>query len=105
MTKNLSPLLKSDVWQKFGFPSKICADGQNHDVIPGFVSCFECFKTFTYDGSTKYMKKHTCSVGHSAGRAAPISNQGTMDKYLAKKAVIGKTSQRSPSMGRVRTQK
>ncbi len=27
MTKNLSALLKTDVWQNFGFPSKICVDG------------------------------------------------------------------------------
>ncbi len=73
VTKNLSPLIKSDVWKIFGFPSKMRADGQVHDVIPGFVSRFEYFKTLSYDRSTKYMIKYKCLVGYSAGRAELIA--------------------------------
>ncbi|CAF4802710.1 unnamed protein product, partial [Rotaria sp. Silwood2] len=59
ITKNVSNFIKSDVWSKFGFPAKIQNDGL-HDVIPGFVTRFDCFKTLLYDGSTKYTIKHKC---------------------------------------------
>jgi len=88
--KNVSPLIKSDVWKIFGFPAKLRIDEHGHDVIPNFVSCFECFKTLSFDGSTKYMNKHKCLNITSADRAESLVAQGTMDKYLLKKVVIQK---------------
>lgn len=86
--KNSSVLVKSDAWQKFGFPSKITVDGKNHVAIPGFVSCFQCFKTFLYKGSTKYLIKHSCSNANRASHGEIGRATGAIDKYVKKKAVI-----------------
>jgi hypothetical protein len=86
--KNISSLIKSDVWKKFGFPAKSRAGG-GHEAITSFVACFDCFKTLSFDGSTKYMIKHTC-LDTSTVRVETISQQGTINKYLSKKPVIQK---------------
>ena len=88
VTKNLSSFIKSEVWNKFGFPAKLENDDV-HEVIPGFVTCFDCFKTLSFDGSTKYMIKHKCLIP-AAARAEQVVHQGLMDKYLSKKPVIQK---------------
>ncbi len=90
VVKNLSPLIKSDVWKIFGFPAKLRIDGHGHDVIANFVSCFDCFKTLSFDGSTKYMIKHKCLDAASAGRSESMILHGTIDKYLSKKVSIQK---------------
>lgn len=89
VTKNSSLLIKSDVWKVFGLPAKVRSDGRGHDVISNFVSCFECFKTLPYEGSTKYMIKHKCS-STSTIRAEPGASLGGLDKYFSKKADIHK---------------
>ncbi|CAF3339446.1 unnamed protein product, partial [Rotaria socialis] len=48
VTKNVSQAIRSYVWDKFKFPAKVRTDGL-HDVIPGFVTCSDCFKTLVYD--------------------------------------------------------
>ena len=89
ITKNLSSFIKSDVWNKFGFPAK-SQNGATHEIISGFVSCFDCFKTLSFDGSTKYMIKHKCLIP-AAAPAEQIMYQGLMDKYLSKKTCYSKT--------------
>ena len=84
--KNSSLMIKSDAWKSFGLPAKLRNDGRGHDIIPNFVSCFECFTTLPFDGSTKYMIKHKCSSISSTSRA----EVGPMDKYLSKKTDIQK---------------
>ncbi|CAF1419068.1 unnamed protein product [Adineta steineri] len=79
--KNNSPFIKSDVWNIFGFPSKIQTNGK-HQVIAGFVSCFICLKTLPYDGSTKYMNKHKCPQTNSPNSIENISLQGTIDSDI-----------------------
>ena len=87
--KNFSQFIKSDVWKLFGFPSKLQTNGK-YQVISGFVSCFNCFKTLPYDGSTKYMIKHKCSNINSSNTSEDISAQETIDKYMKKKVSIPK---------------
>ncbi|CAF1375258.1 unnamed protein product [Rotaria sordida] len=86
--KNPSQLIKSDAWSKFGFPEKQRTENV-YDIISGFVSCSDCFRTLVYDGSTKYMIKHKCVVA-AAAATEPVVHTGTMDNYLLKKPVIQK---------------
>ncbi|CAF4044377.1 unnamed protein product, partial [Rotaria sp. Silwood1] len=86
--KNSSQLIKSDAWSKFGFPAKQRSENV-YDILPGFVSCSDCFRTLVYDGSTKYMIKHKCVVAAAAATELVV-NTGTMDNYLLKKPVIQK---------------
>ena len=86
-TNNLS-FIKAEVWNKFGFPAKLENDDV-HEVIPGFVTCFDCFTTLSFDGSTKYMIKHKCLIP-AAARTEQVVHQGLIDKYLSKKLVIKK---------------
>lgn len=88
IVNNESTLLKSGVWKNFGFPAKSQSDDK-HEIISGFVSCFNCFKTLLFDGSTKYMIKHRCLIPASA-RPEQVVHQELMDKYLPKKPVIQK---------------
>ncbi|CAF3143678.1 unnamed protein product [Rotaria sp. Silwood2] len=86
--KNTSQLIKSDVWSTFGFPSKL-QNGKHH-AISGFVSCSNCYKTLSYDGSTKYMKKHKCldlNVSISIEKNTCLL---IIDKYMGKKVIIQK---------------
>ena len=84
VTKNLSSFIKSEVRNEFEFTAKLENDDV-HEVIPGF----DCFKTLSFDGSTKYMIKHKCLIP-AAARAEQVVHQGLMDKYLSKKPVIQK---------------
>ena len=84
--KNSSLFIKSDVWKVFGLPAKLRSDARGHDIIPNFVSCFDCFKTLPFDGSTKYMNKHKCS----SLSARSDAHLGAMDKYVSKKTDIQK---------------
>lgn len=72
----------------FGFPSKLQANG-NAQIIPGFVSCFNCFKTLPYHGSTKYMHRHKCLDLSVRGGEKNIK-QTSIDKYVGRKTVIEK---------------
>ncbi len=56
VTKKSSSLIKSNVWKSFGFSSKLRPDDLGDDIIPGFVTCFECFKTLLFDSCTRYMR-------------------------------------------------
>jgi len=88
ITKNSSPFIRSDVWNKFGFPTKVQSNGTD-EIITGFVACFYCSKTLLYNGSTKYMIIHKC-FSNSAARAKQVRCQGAVDKDLSKKPVIQK---------------
>ncbi|CAF1258144.1 unnamed protein product [Rotaria magnacalcarata] len=82
IAKNLSTFIKSDVWNKFEFPTKLQNDA-THEVISGFVRCFDCFTTLSFEGSTKYMIKHKCFIP-AAAHPEQVVHQGLMDKYLPK---------------------
>ena len=71
----------------FGFPGKLKCNGQ-YQLISGFVSCFHCLKTLTYDGSTKNMNKHKCLNSYSPINVEKNYNQRAMDKYLVKNTNI-----------------
>jgi hypothetical protein len=88
ITKNSSPCIRSDVWNIFGFPTKVQSDG-THEIITGFVACFDCSKTLLYNGSTKYMIRHKCLFNFAA-RAEQVRCQRAMDEYLSQKPIIQK---------------
>jgi hypothetical protein len=89
IVKNSSQFIKSDVWSTFGFPGKLQTSGQ-YRIIAGFVSCFNCYKTLSYDGSTKYMNRHKCLHLNAQIGIEKSVCQSTIDKYMGKKAVIQK---------------
>lgn len=89
ITKNASQFIKSDVWNTFGFPAKLQTNGK-HRVISEFVTCFNCYKTLPYDGSTKYMNKHKCSYLNTPVAVEKGTGQRTLDKYIGKKTSIQK---------------
>ena len=52
---------KSKCWQIFGFPASK-NETNEYQRIPGFVSCRECFKTYSYKSiaSTRQLYSHPC---------------------------------------------
>jgi hypothetical protein len=61
---NDAPGLKSKCWNVFGFPAKKNEIG-DFQPITGFVSCRQCYLTFSYTPTTgtRHLNSHTC-VSH-----------------------------------------
>lgn len=81
--RNSSLLIKSEVWNTFGFPAKQQSDGSYRSIV-GYVSCFHCFKTIVYDSSTM-VKVHSINTFDERKRWC----KEAIEKHLKKNLFIG----------------
>jgi len=60
---NQSKRVSAVCWKKtgMGFSAKKSTDKDEYIAIPGYASCFKCFETYRYVGSsTTYISSHKC---------------------------------------------
>jgi hypothetical protein len=74
--------LKSKCWNVFGFPTRKNENGDFHRII-GFVSCQQCYRTFSYTQTTgtRHLNTHVCVINFQpkSTLSAQIISQTTLD--------------------------
>ncbi|CAF3835637.1 unnamed protein product [Rotaria sp. Silwood1] len=73
---------KSKCWNVFGFPTEKNEAGR-FERINGFVSCKQCYQTFTYTSTTgtRHLNAHICVINFltNSTTSAPTTVQTTLD--------------------------
>ncbi|CAF1479470.1 unnamed protein product [Adineta steineri] len=78
---------KSTCWKFFGFPARK-NEVDEYQRIPGFVSCRQCFKTYTYTSTTgtRQLNSHSCVT------LAPTESQSSITISTTKQLTLGNIS-------------
>jgi hypothetical protein len=80
---NTNRKLTSACWQVFGFPAIIDYNGGPPERIDKFVSCRECYKTYSFtSNSTRFLLDHLCNSSKSPNGSNTLASMPSSPSVL-----------------------
>ena len=73
----------SKCWESFGFPAVIESVGEPPKIIEKFVSCRNCFATYSFNSnSTRLLNNHTCDTSNRTRSSSASASSSPSTKYI-----------------------
>ncbi|CAF4497997.1 unnamed protein product, partial [Rotaria sp. Silwood2] len=94
--KNPNKKLTSACWQIFGFPAIIHSNGGSPERIDKFVSCRECYKTYSFtSNSTRFLLDHPCNPSTPTKRSNTLASMPSSPSVLQRSITVFTTPKKS----------
>ena len=83
----------SKCWELFGFPALRESDGQASKVIETFVTCRQCFTTYSFNSnSTRLLNNHVCKQSHRARSSSAAARSSSSPTHYQRNLTSYTTS-------------